>query len=713
MKRLLSFCRSSYPALLFLLAFLPRAIQPVSRPLVWYLRSAHFIEAVLARDWANTVYSEHPGVGLMWPVGAALKLYWGLSGISPAAQTVPPDFEPIHFFGPVPLAEIAAGVVPLALLISLGIVGAYFLLRRLFGEAVAATAAILLALSPYFLTQSKVLHLDGWMSTLMLLSALTLLLYRREHRTGWLVLSGALGGLASLVKTPAIFLFPFCGLVLLAGLVRDVVGCAHPPRRVTRGLASAGAALLLWLLVAVLIYVVLWPVMWTEPGRGLAAVAWGLSRHGGMAHDTPTFFLGRITRADPGPLFYGVTLLFRMGEVELVLLVAAAVLGAAHSIRSRRLSETGVDYLLLLGYALFFLVQMCLAPKKMPRYVLPSLLVLDVVAAAGIVAWARGLAGGRKRLALGLMVVPLLSHAALVLPHHPHYGMSFNWLAGGPPAAARALLTGEEGEGLAELAAALNARDEAGRLTVAAQLRHVFNQTFRGTTVDIDEPADYVVFHRNYTVRDYKVGQWGDLWERYAPRTPEMEVGFGGLAYAWLYPALPADVPPEHRLPVRLGGGFQFLGYDLRLSEAAPGDRVPFVLYWQAEAPRADDLSVFVQLLDPDGRPAWLEEGAAFHGSRPTSGWAAGEVIVDPHTVTIPEDLPSGDYLLIAGIYDPRTGNRLPAVTPAGERLAQDRVTISTVTVRRPPIPPPTWIAWGLAAPVLVSTAWVARRRHV
>ncbi|MEE9615655.1 MAG: glycosyltransferase family 39 protein, partial [Anaerolineae bacterium] len=386
-----SILHSLFSILLFLLAFLPRAIQPVSRPLVWYLRSAHFIEAVLTGNWADTVYSEHPGVALMWPAGIGLKIYWAISGITPAAHSVPPDFEPIHFFGPVPVAEIAAALMPLALLIALGILGIYLLLRRLFGEATAAVAAILLALSPYYLTQSKVLHLDAWMATLMLLSALALLLHRREPRARWLLLSGALGGLALLAKTTALFLLPFTTLVLLVNATRNLQSPISNLQPLISNLQSLISNLLLWLFVAALVYVALWPVMWVEPGRGLAAVKWGLTHHVSAAHDTPTFFLGQMLWEDPGSLFYVVALLFRTGEVELAFLVVAAVLGAAHLLRRRRLSETGVDALLLLAYAVFFLVGMCLGAKKMPRYVLPALLALDVLAAAGIVAWARGL----------------------------------------------------------------------------------------------------------------------------------------------------------------------------------------------------------------------------------------------------------------------------------------------------------------------------------
>jgi hypothetical protein len=707
MKRLKSlfgapWARRVFPALLFVVAFLPRAIQPVSRPLVWYLRSAYFIEAVLAGDWANTLYSEHPGVGLMWPVGVALKLYWAISSVTPAAESVPPGFEPIHFFGPVPVAEIAAGVMVLALLIALGIVGFYFLLRRLFGEATAVAAASLLALSPYYLAQSKILHLDAWMATLMLLSALMQLLYRRERRVHWVLLSGALGGLALLVKTTALFLIPFCGLVLLADAISDPQSAIRNPPSVIRNF-------LLWLLIAAFVYVALWPVMWVEPKRGLAAVKWGLTYHASAAHDAPTFFLGQVTLEDPGPVFYTVSYLLHASEVELAFLVVATVLGVAHLFRRRRLSRVGLDYLLLLAYAVFYLVQMSLGAKKMPRYILPALMALDVLAAAGIVAWARGLAHGRRKLKLALMIAPLLIQAALILPRHPYYGTAFNWLVGGPPAAARAILIGEEGEGLAELAATLNTRPDAEQLTVAAQLLHVFNQVFRGTTVDIDRRADYLAFHRNYTVRDYKVEQWGRRWERYAARMPEQEVAFDGVPYAWLYPVLPSDTPSEHPLPAHLGEHYQFLGYDLRSTQAAPGDRVPLVLYWQVTEPVTDDLSIFLHLLDPGGTLIWQDDGAANHGVRPTWSWNAREVIVDPHTLALPRDLPEGDYLLATGLYDWQTGERLSAATPEGQPLAQDQILVATLAVRRPRTHPAAWVARGLAGLLLLSTAIVVR----
>jgi 4-amino-4-deoxy-L-arabinose transferase-like glycosyltransferase len=696
--------RIGFPIFLFLLAFLPRAIQPVSRPLVWYLRSAYFIEDVLSGNWASTVYSEHPGVTLMWPAGIGLKLYWSLSGISPAAHTVPPDFEPIHFFGPVPLAEISAAVVPLALLIALGITVVYLMLRLLFDDTTAAVSGLLLALSPYYLAQSKILHLDAVMATLMLLSALALLVYRQRRRWPWLLLSGALGGLALLAKIPAAFLAPFCGLVLLVDILFDGEHRSRLNSDVLRDLfPRLMLPLMFWLVAAAFVYFALWPVMWVDPGKGLAAVRWGISRHATTAHDSPTLFLGRVMREDPGLLFYPVSLLFRTSEVVLIFLAVAAVFGVTTLVRRRHLSTRGLDYVLLLAYAGFYIVQMSLGAKKMPRYILPSLLTLVVLAAAGIVAWERQLAGSRRRMRLVLIVFPILVQAALTLPRHPYYGTALNWLAGGPPAGARAILIGEEGEGYVELAAYLNAQPEARDLTVAAQLKHVFNQTFEGTTVEVQEgPADYLAFHRNYTARDYKIGEWGHLWERYAARTPEREASFDGVPYAWLYPKLGSDALPETPQRVQLGDRFRFLGYDLRQSDAAPGDRLPVVLYWQATEAVTDDLSIFVHLLDPAGQLVWQDDGAANHGDRPTWSWNPGESIVDPHTIQLPSDLPEGNYVLVTGLYDWRTGERLPTLSSAGGPNSKDQVLVATLAVRRPRARMEVWLARALGGLVLL-----------
>ena len=46
-------------------------------------------------------------------------------------------------------------------------------------------------------------------------------------------------------------------------------------------------------------------------------------------------------------------------------------------------------------------------------------------------------------------------------------------------------------------------------------------------------------------------------------------------------------------------------------------------------------------------------------GDYPTTMWAPGEIIADPHPVVLPADLSPGRYRLLVGMYDLETLARL------------------------------------------------------
>ncbi len=65
-------------------------------------------------------------------------------------------------------------------------------------------------------------------------------------------------------------------------------------------------------------------------------------------------------------------------------------------------------------------------------------------------------------------------------------------------------------------------------------------------------------------------------------------------------------------------------------------------------------------------------------GTYPTSRWRPGEVVTDPYEITLPADLPPGEYPIEVGLYIAETGQRLAvdgAVPPTDAvRLTQLRV---------------------------------------
>ncbi|HNS50256.1 MAG TPA: glycosyltransferase family 39 protein [Anaerolineae bacterium] len=126
----------------------------------------------------------------------------------------------------------------------------------------------------------------------------------------------------------------------------------------------------------------------------------------------------------------------------------------------------------------------------------------------------------------------------------------------------------------------------------------------------------------------------------------------------------PAD-RPQQSLEASLGGQVRLLGYSLVETTLRPGSVVRLALYWQADdAAATERLTVFAHLVDDQGRLVAQQDSEPVGGSRPTTSWAAGEVIRDPIGILLPPDLPEGEYRLAVGLYRPGTGERLPVSGP-------------------------------------------------
>ncbi|MBS1252718.1 MAG: hypothetical protein MAG451_01760 [Anaerolineales bacterium] len=141
---------------------------------------------------------------------------------------------------------------------------------------------------------------------------------------------------------------------------------------------------------------------------------------------------------------------------------------------------------------------------------------------------------------------------------------------------------------------------------------------------------------------------------------------------------VPADISHPER--VELGAGVTFLGYDLEPQKLKPGETVHLTLYWRARASMDKGYKVFTHLLNV-GIGMWGQVDAfPVNGTRPTTGWLPGEVIVDRYQIPVDPAAPAGEYLVEVGMYDPRTLERLPAVA-GGQRLAEDRIVVGNIRV--------------------------------
>lgn len=119
--------------------------------------------------------------------------------------------------------------------------------------------------------------------------------------------------------------------------------------------------------------------------------------------------------------------------------------------------------------------------------------------------------------------------------------------------------------------------------------------------------------------------------------------------------------------------------YGVPQASARAGEDVVLRLGWRARAPSATPLSVFVHLVGPDGQPVAQADG--FPGGAATEAWTPGQLAYDERVLSLPVDAAPGEYRFVVGVYDPATGERLPALRPDGARAAGDAVGLEPPVV--------------------------------
>jgi len=124
-----------------------------------------------------------------------------------------------------------------------------------------------------------------------------------------------------------------------------------------------------------------------------------------------------------------------------------------------------------------------------------------------------------------------------------------------------------------------------------------------------------------------------------------------------------------------LGGKVRLYGYSLD-GAGAPGQSLVLSLYWETVAPMGQDYSLFIHVLDSQGRRIAQWDGPPLGRYLATSRWNPGRRLRGEYPVPVPPDTPQGAYRLSVGLYDWRTLDRLPVTDGAG-RPAGDGVLIS------------------------------------
>ncbi|HZQ98218.1 MAG TPA: hypothetical protein VFC93_05300, partial [Chloroflexota bacterium] len=177
----------------------------------------------------------------------------------------------------------------------------------------------------------------------------------------------------------------------------------------------------------------------------------------------------------------------------------------------------------------------------------------------------------------------------------------------------------------------------------------------RRSLYQLDPAAPWLAGEAQRDVRPFaptrdQVGVW-----KVVVRAGASEVELGHLEVT-APPPEPVVGQPGHPASAQLGDFAQLLGFDVTPTAVR--------LYWRALGPASENYTVFVHALDAGDHILAQNDAPPAAGARPTRGWAPGETIADDHPLAVPP----GATMLAVGLYDPRTGQRVP-LTTGGDRV--------------------------------------------
>lgn len=519
----------------------------------WLHRSANFLTALVQNDYEHTFQREHPGVTIMWAGAAGFLLrYPQFIRFGPEQLDRIGDF---HRFlknkGMDPVVALESGRMFIVLGIVVSLLLAFWYAKKVFGIGIALLGFLFVALNPFSIALARLLHLDGLVSALMLLSLLALMAYlNRGRRFMDLIVSAIAAGLSWLTKSPALFLLPFFGLLILVELFRS---WRCEKKSLKGSIWMALKSLMIWSGIAVITFTIFFPAMWVDPLNTINKIFVQALLYATEGHESDIYFNGHIYQGGvQNRLFYPINYLWRATPLTilgLLLLVLSFIM--RRRIHFQR--ELQKSALVLVLFVLLYTAFMTLGAKKFDRYLLPVFAPLDILSAVGwvtILTSIYQLLRNRLSRTAQLRFVVISSGLLLftayiwqswdVMRTAPYYLSYYNPLMGGAERAPEVMMIGW-GEGLDQAARYLNQSSEAGKLRVMSWYYDgPFSYLFSGITLLEEFPVkpqelpkvDYIVIYIHQLQRMLPSEEFLAFIDK---QTLEHVVRIRGFPYAYIY----------------------------------------------------------------------------------------------------------------------------------------------------------------------------------
>lgn len=358
--------------LLFLLTRLPSLGYDVINPdgVNWHERSELFISGLKSFDLSKTYQHYHPGVTVMWLVGVPVEI---VKQLSPADSIYTADNYLIFH----QLAKYS--LVLSQLIVSLVLI---HVLARLYNFKIAFLAVTLLTIEPYFLGNSRVVHLDALVTLFLFVGLTYSYIALKKYSLCDSLLAGVFLSLAFLTKSIAIG-----GIVFVLGIA--FLNLVHTRNRSVKDIYKYMGTLVVGFIVT---SIIVFPALLVNPLHFLAEI-FTRSNTVGVIEGHAQIFFGKVT-SNPGVFFYPFVItmkvtLFTMFGVALFLWSWANSKENSILIKAKNLFPffrkdylVSFIYYLTVFYVAYILV-MSFPNKKMDRYVVPIFPYLALVAVLG------------------------------------------------------------------------------------------------------------------------------------------------------------------------------------------------------------------------------------------------------------------------------------------------------------------------------------------
>lgn len=325
----------------------------------WKSRIYDFGTGISTANFEKTLQMYHPGVTLMWVGFFAVKIYNLHSKIFNGG--LPTNNEVETIFG---LNFLQTFLIALVISFSLTLI--FHILKKHFGTRYSFLAIIFMSLEPFYSALTRVVHLEGLMSTFMLVSFIGLYDYidSAPKKFKSLYISAIFTALSLLTKSSSLFLLPFSLLMLgISNFLSE--------RNIAKTVKITAKEFIRFILCCFVVFVVLWPVMWVNPIRGLSEYFTGINSVG-IEGGHEQIFLGKVT-FDPGLLFYPLVLFYR---ISIPLLFGLVGFVAAFKKIDKKIKVFSF-YLFL--FAVLYFIEISIPSKKLDRYVLPTILGISFI----------------------------------------------------------------------------------------------------------------------------------------------------------------------------------------------------------------------------------------------------------------------------------------------------------------------------------------------